>query len=1436
MEFVPRPYRYIVVTAMLLFIGTLTNAQAVCETGYFSEYTTNGDLLPVSITTLHNGQQVITGQVKSNGLSRVQAMVARISETGDILWSKALDAGEGASLKGMVEKANGKYIVYGNLHAAAYSNDRIWIACLDQVGSIQWSRVIESPQSGPEKLYSLMELPDGDLLGTFNVADSTTNCRPVVFRMHDNGTIQWAREYAQNEAVGFNSLAFDNGTIYAAGFQKVGRKKAVIMLLDASNGDIKERRYPAYYKENAEQEAAFIQVFNNRISYTIDFREIEQGVPLFSTALVQGSLDNTTFYAIQKSGIIPDGGNVIIKRNEHNDIMMMRSFNDQSQIINHSQFGQINWSRRISRYAFMKEIHSGFDTTNGGGGISVGHFPWYTDNLNRMKIVRLTSKGNGGSCTDFGFTFHSDTLNLVHRNYNWSGIPADVPLRIQSTTSLSITPFVIQKVEECATTECTDLTALDPGCNKTMMVEYVTQHRSQFSDVVALGDGSRIAVGHNGYFPWVVKLRENGDVDWSRFYNQHNSVGELRKVIRLTSNSVLIAGNVSSTVDHGISTSNYLLKLDTDGNILKSQILSSDLAGEVADLVPTDDGGFLLIAVSQYGFPPIYNFVTRYDANMQIVWKKRLDVFAADPISRSVHISNGKIYLGHDYYPQSWKHKVGIAKMDLATGKFEWARTYEVTNDGSPLRFNRIATVKDTLYAFINQERTDATGLLMVRISQQGKVIDGRSIGNFPLVTPFSYTYWDLSRTTVMVTPELDFVTANLVKTPGGQALNISRFGHTGDMVWSRNYDSYKNHTVYNIRPHALGYQMVGKVGWNAGQLDRNFINAFFMKTDSIGKLTLASTGECAPVDAPYTTSSVVIDGYADTGGITGVLDNDWLKTTSMDVLKVPALVDATLTCHRQSDCILVTLGMIGDICKVDQPVRLYLENNNCGSIAKWKFDTIYFSELKRTVDSLVLMPRRSGTSEIIAEVENDCSSRVLSMPIAMAVVASSLELGRDTILCANTILTLKAGLGFQNYSWNDGSTDPELQVTRPGKYFVRVKDFCGNEGSDTVVVSDPKNWFDISGPLQKCNADSIRLKVPGTFSKVIWSANSSILPEGNTAIVYPLQTASFYAQAEWIPGCVVRDTVEITVLHSPALNLQSFITACYNDTVALTAPAGFTNYTWSTGEVTSQIRVHEARRYTLSALYTNGCTSVDTVKIEKRSFAFPQLGPDKSFCANEASLLSPGQYSRYLWSTGESTAQIYVSAPGLYYVTVTDNYGCQGADTMEVKSILQPPTNYLPTELNFCAGQELKIMPSGSYSKYEWSTGSSHSSISVKDTSLYVLKVIDFNGCIGTDSVWVQYKSDCPQSIHFPNAFSPNGDGVNDNFSPMIRGLVSNYQFEIFNRWGERTFISTEPNQGWDGRIKGLVQPTGGFVWKCSYQFPGQALQKRVGTVVLVR
>ena len=71
---------------------------------------------------------------------------------------------------------------------------------------------------------------------------------------------------------------------------------------------------------------------------------------------------------------------------------------------------------------------------------------------------------------------------------------------------------------------------------------------------------------------------------------------------------------------------------------------------------------------------------------------------------------------------------------------------------------------------------------------------------------------------------------------------------------------------------------------------------------------------------------------------------------------------------------------------------------------------------------------------------------------------------------------------------------------------------------------------------------------------------------------------------------------------------------------------------------------------------------------------------------------------------------------------------------------------------------------------------------------------------------------------IAVPNAFTPNGDNINDHLYPLNAFKADNLNFKVFNRWGQLVFHSTNWLQKWDGRVKGIEQSAGIYVWQLSY------------------
>ncbi|HXS55483.1 MAG TPA: gliding motility-associated C-terminal domain-containing protein, partial [Hanamia sp.] len=119
--------------------------------------------------------------------------------------------------------------------------------------------------------------------------------------------------------------------------------------------------------------------------------------------------------------------------------------------------------------------------------------------------------------------------------------------------------------------------------------------------------------------------------------------------------------------------------------------------------------------------------------------------------------------------------------------------------------------------------------------------------------------------------------------------------------------------------------------------------------------------------------------------------------------------------------------------------------------------------------------------------------------------------------------------------------------------------------------------------------------------------------------------------------------------------------------------------------------------------------------------------------------------------------------------------------------------------------------------------------------TTLFTVSGERFLGCTLSDTLLIKV-TDCPVYIYFPNAFTPNRDGINDIFKPSVSGKIEQYRLDVYNRYGRLVFSSEDTNQGWNGSLKGNLQDPGIFIWYCRYKMKNEAVKSQKGSVTLIR
>lgn len=247
------------------------------------------------------------------------------------------------------------------------------------------------------------------------------------------------------------------------------------------------------------------------------------------------------------------------------------------------------------------------------------------------------------------------------------------------------------------------------------------------------------------------------------------------------------------------------------------------------------------------------------------------------------------------------------------------------------------------------------------------------------------------------------------------------------------------------------------------------------------------------------------------------------------------------------------------------------------------------------------------------------------------------------------------------------------------------------------------------------------------------------------------------------------------------------------------------------------------------------GCDSVVTTHLNVNPKPAPELGSDRNLCRNSQYVLTPGNFDTYLWQDNSTTANFTVNAAGLYWVKVTNSFNCSATDTFRVTAILESPADFLKETDSICNYSTLEIIPTNSYSSYQWSTGSTGNKIIIQSPGNYHLTVTDASGCEGKDSITV-FDKQCLLGLYIPSAFTPNNDGKNDRFIPQVFGNLKQFKLAVYNRWGTVVFQTNDPRRGWDGMVGGSLQDNAVFIWVCSYQLEGLVPKTEKGTVTLIK
>lgn len=489
-------------------------------------------------------------------------------------------------------------------------------------------------------------------------------------------------------------------------------------------------------------------------------------------------------------------------------------------------------------------------------------------------------------------------------------------------------------------------------------------------------------------------------------------------------------------------------------------------------------------------------------------------------------------------------------------------------------------------------------------------------------------------------------------------------------------------------------------------------------------------------------------------------------------------------------------------------------------------------------------------------------------------------DLGPDTAICAGDSVTFDAQNPGFTYLWNTAETTQTINASTAGTYDVTVTDNMGCTGNDAVTLTiNPYPVVDLGPDTTLCDGDSVLLDVSGGNQTYLWSDNST----GGTLMVDVQGTY-------WVNvddnGCVSSDTIDVSFVALPLVDLGPDTAFCDGLTLLLDAFKPGVTYLWNDNSTNSDLLVSTTNTYWVQLTNSSGCMGYDSIDVTVNPFPLVDLGNDVTFCQGEQHVITlNGTNETYLWNDN-STSNIYtITASGTYWVDVTA-LGCTSSDTINATVHPLPVFDFGP-DLMLCEDVNQLLDPGVPGDTYNWNDGSSLPTLNVlNQPGMYALTII-VNNCVYSDSIFIDYTwfptvglpadtticdeeeleitpvmeyqtgvlwqdgsvndwyiaeeaeeviltvqnscgyaSDtivvsttlCDCFLYLPNAFTPNGDGMNDFYLAEADCDITNYELMIFNRWGERIFKTEDIQIYWDGTYLGLPVPVDVYVTRLRY------------------
>ena len=527
-----------------------------------------------------------------------------------------------------------------------------------------------------------------------------------------------------------------------------------------------------------------------------------------------------------------------------------------------------------------------------------------------------------------------------------------------------------------------------------------------------------------------------------------------------------------------------------------------------------------------------------------------------------------------------------------------------------------------------------------------------------------------------------------------------------------------------------------------------------------------------------------------------------------------------------------------------------------------------YLWSTGETTQSITVSPMTNQTITIVVTDANNCSS---SDDINIDVSGSiNISTSADTIACIGNTVNLSANGGV-SYSWSTGANTASTSVVVTSSntyYYVTVSDGGSCSGVDSILVSYYSNPnVDAGNSITICDGDNVVLTATGA-SQYVWdngttNASNSVNPSSTTTYTVTGTDQNACSASDNVTVSVAGD-ISLTIMHSPEI-------VCPGEQVILTTniSGGTPPYTLTLDDGTlispPLILIPEQNTVVIINATSSSCNSTVTASDTIRVYDVPTPMFTSSVTNGCVPLVVDFNTSNaetgltYNWDFGnfgnnfsnvKNPTQVYYQ-DGVFDVTLslTTQEGCKSSTTINNMITVYPKPDAKfyadPIVVNILDPTvDFYNISTDNYINY-WSFGDGDSSLLINPSHkfnpntlgdfLVSLVAVSEYGCKDTAQSYIKVEDIA--TLYVPTAFSPDNDGINDIFKVSAYGIdTDNFDFIIYDRWGEKIFETKDLFTGWDGTYNMKLVESGVYSYIIIYKdFTGVEYTKS-GILTLIR